>query len=175
MLALPAPADPADAGPTAAEVQALVDKAAAFFKTRQSADGSFSAKVGGPGISALVAAGLIRHGTDPDDPLLARTLRYLESRVQPDGGVYDQGLANYTTSVALLAFHEANAGGKYDTVIKNATRFLKTLPFDESRVPASDARFGGAGYDAKSRPDLSNTQFFLEALLTAGVSRDDPA
>jgi hypothetical protein len=175
LLASPAPTAQGESGPTDQEVQALVDRAAAFFKVRQSADGSFSAKLGGPGISALVAAGLIRNGTSPDEPMLAKTLRYLESRVQPDGGVYDRMLANYTTSVALLAFQEANTGGKYDTVIKNATRFLKTLPFDEAKVPAGDVRFGGVGYDAKSRPDLSNTQFFLEALLSAGVSKDDPA
>src|SRR5262249_40056738 len=27
----------------------------------------------------------------------------------------------------------------------------------------------------QSRPDLSNTQFFLDALVAAGVSKDDPA
>ena len=35
--------------------------------------------------------------------------------------------------------------------------------------------YGGAGYDSKSRPDLSNTQFFLDALKAAGVPKDDPA
>src|SRR5439155_20529000 len=31
------------------------------------------------------------------------------------------------------------------------------------------------GYDGKQRPDLSNTQFFVDALLSAGLPRDDPA
>lgn len=172
---LPAQTPRANAGPDAKEVQAVLNKATAFFKQRQSEDGSFSAKLGGPGISALVAAGLIRNGVSPDEPVVARTLAYLEKRVQKDGGVYDKMLANYTTSVALLAFHEANTKGRYDSVIKNATQFLKSLQFDESKVEGKDARFGGAGYDGKSRPDLSNTQFFLEALLAAGVPKDDPA
>src|SRR5207253_5755076 len=30
-------------------------------------------------------------------------------------------------------------------------------------------------YDDKSRPDLSNTQFFIDSLIAAGVSKDDPA
>src|SRR5262249_8370200 len=154
-----------DTGPDPGEVRAVLDKAAAFFKQRQGEDGSFSAKLGGPGISALVAAGLIRNGVSPQEPVVARTLADLEKRVQQDGGVYDQMLANYTTSVALLAFHEANTKGRYDSVIKNATQFLKSLQFDESKVEGNDARFGGAGYDGKSRPDLSNTQFFVEALL----------
>jgi squalene-hopene/tetraprenyl-beta-curcumene cyclase len=42
-------------------------------------------------------------------------------------------------------------------------------------VESGDAKFGGAGYDGKSRPDLSNTQYFLDALQAAGIPKDDPA
>jgi squalene-hopene/tetraprenyl-beta-curcumene cyclase len=166
----------ADSSPTATEIQAVLNKAVAYLRTRQNDDGSFSPRLGGPGISALVAAGLIRNGVSPSDPLVARTLGYLEKKVHKDGGIYDQGLANYTTSVALLAFQEANVNGKYDTVIKEAAKFLKTLQFDESTIEEHDPKFGGVGYDGKDkRPDLSNTQYFLEALLAAGVPKTDPA
>ena len=73
-----------------------------------------------------------------------------------------------------MAFKEANAGGKYDTVIKNGAAFLKTLQYGD-QVGLSDPRFGGTGYDGKSRPDLSNTQYFLDALQAAGVAKEDPA
>jgi squalene-hopene/tetraprenyl-beta-curcumene cyclase len=168
----------AEGGVDPKEVKALVDKAAAFLKSRQGEDGSFSGKVQGqgPGISALVVAGLLRHGYAPEDPLIAKTLTYLEGKVQKDGGIYDRALANYVTSVALLALTEANQGGKYDTVITNATKFLKSLQYDESLVEDKDLRFGGVGYDrGAKRPDMSNTQLFLEALLSAGVPKDDPA
>jgi squalene-hopene/tetraprenyl-beta-curcumene cyclase len=123
-----------------------------------------------------VAAALLRSGVPADDPLVARTLAYLESKVQPDGGVYDQRLANYTTSVAVMAFAEANAGGKYDAVIRNATKFVRGLQVGaDGTVRAGDLSFGGSGYDAKSRPDMSNTQYFLDALQAAGVPKDDPA
>jgi squalene-hopene/tetraprenyl-beta-curcumene cyclase len=161
--------------PDPKEVQALVEKAAAFLKTRQNADGSFSPRLGGPGISALVAAGLIRNGYSAKDPLVVRTLAYLEKKIQKDGGIYDRILANYSTCVALLAFKEANTDGRYDTVIKRASEFLKTLQYDESKVEDKDHRYGGAGYDGKSRPDLSNTQYLVEAMLAAGVPKDDPA
>ena len=131
------------------------------------------AKLGGPGVTALIAAGLIRNGYGPDDPVVAKCLTYLEKSVKKDGGIYSKGLANYTTCVALVAFKEANKSGRYDAVIANASKFLKSLqgePGDES-----DTKFGGVGYDGASRPDLSNTQFFVEALLAAGVSKDDPA
>ena len=42
-------------------------------------------------------------------------------------------------------------------------------------IVSRDSDFG-VTYDGKgNKPDLSNTQFFLEALLAAGVSKDDPA
>ncbi|HEV3117851.1 MAG TPA: prenyltransferase/squalene oxidase repeat-containing protein [Gemmataceae bacterium] len=160
-------------GPNPQEVKAMVDRAAAYLKTTQGMDGSFSPQRAGPGISAVVAAGLLRNGYSIDDPMVARTLAYLEKKVQQDGGIYDKFLANYTTSVALMAFAEANKDHRYDAVIKRATEFIRTMQYD--KVESGDARFGGVGYDGKSRPDLSNTQYFLDALQAAGVGKDDPA
>ncbi len=161
------------AGPDDGEVKASLDKAIAFLKTRQNEDGSFAPRLAGPGLTALVASGLIRNGISPDDPVVAKALAYLEKQVEPNGSVKSRGLANYTTCVALVTFKEANKNGRYDTIIANATKFLKSLqsnPGDES-----DTKFGGVGYNGTERPDLSNTQFFVEALLAAGVSKDDPA
>jgi squalene-hopene/tetraprenyl-beta-curcumene cyclase len=175
LLAVAVTARAADSGPDPKEVQQVVEKAAAFFRTSQGEDGSFSPKIAGPGVSAVVAASLLRNGVKADDPLVAKTLAYLEKKVQKDGGVYDKFLANYTTSVAVMAFAEANMQGKYDSVIKNATQFLRGMQFDDSKVESGDAKYGGAGYDGKSRPDLSNTHMLLAALEAAGVSKDDPA
>lgn len=175
LAALSRPAPAADTGPDAKDVQAMIDKAMGYLKKQQGEDGSFSPKLGGPGISALVAAGLVRNGVSPDDPLVAKSLGYLEKSVKKDGGIYDKQLANYTTCVALIALSEANTKGKYDTVLKNAGKFLKTLQYDDSLVEEKDVKFGGVGYDGKERPDLSNTQYFVEALLAAGVPKDDPA
>jgi squalene-hopene/tetraprenyl-beta-curcumene cyclase len=172
---LPAPAADADLGADPKDVKSALDKAVAFLKKRQGDDGSFSSQRAGPGVSAVVAAGLLRNGYSPDDPFVARTLGFLEKSVKKDGGIYDKGLANYTTSVSLMAFKEANTKGQYDTLIKNATRFLKRLQEGDSKADEKDVRYGGVGYDGASRPDLSNTQMFLDALQAAGVSKDDPA
>ena len=118
-------------------------------------------------------AALIRNGRGADDPVVAKGLKYLETSVKPDGGVYDKGLANYTTCLAIMTFKEANTDGKYTKVIDNATKYVKTLQYGD--LDAKDVKFGGTGYDGKSRPDLSNTQFFVEALLASGASQDDPA
>jgi squalene-hopene/tetraprenyl-beta-curcumene cyclase len=161
-------------------LQALLDKAYDFLKSRQRDDGSFGdPQAGEPGLTALVAAALIRAGRDSSDPVVAKALKYLETMVKPDGGVYNKGLANYTTSLAIMTFKEANAGGKYDKVIAAATKFLRSLQYGEAdEVSDKDAKFGGAGYDKKGSrggPDMSNTHFFVEALIAGGASRDDPA
>jgi squalene-hopene/tetraprenyl-beta-curcumene cyclase len=168
----PARAADAKAGPNPAEVRAVLDKAVAFLKQQQNEDGSFSPKLAGPGVSALVVAGLLQSGRGVDDPLVARTLAYMEKRVKKDGGIYDRFLANYTTCVAVMAFREANKKGRYNTLIRNAVGFLKRL---QDASDEHDVKYGGVGYDGKKRPDLSNTQYFVDALLAAGVSRDDPA
>jgi squalene-hopene/tetraprenyl-beta-curcumene cyclase len=157
------------------DVQAVLDKAVAYLRANQSKDGSFSAQRTGPGVTALVVAGLARNGLGPQEPLVEKAVRYLESQVQKDGGIYSKFLANYTTSVALMAFHEINQNGKFDTILKNGSKFLKGLQQDGGPDGVKDAKFGGVGYDKSSRPDLSNTQFFLDALIASGVPKDDPA
>jgi squalene-hopene/tetraprenyl-beta-curcumene cyclase len=159
-------------GPDPQEVRAVLDKAVAYLKSSQNKDGSFAPKLAGPGITAIVVAGLTRNGVSAQDPVIARGLDYLEKNVQKDGGVYSKFLANYTTSIAIMAFKEANVGRKYDTVIKNAGEFLKGIQKEDDE---SKTAFGGFGYDGKKRPDLSNTNFAVEALLSAGVPKDDPA
>src|SRR5205823_689690 len=83
---------------------------------------------------------------------------------------------NYVTSVNVMALVNAHQSDKYRAIVGDAVEFLKKLQWDEeeSKSP-SDDYYGGAGYDSKSRPDLSNTQMFLDALVAAGVPRDDPA
>jgi squalene-hopene/tetraprenyl-beta-curcumene cyclase len=161
-------------GPDGKEVQALRDRAIAFLRKSQGSDGSFSPKIAGPGVTALVTAALLRNGLTSDDPMVSKALAYLEKSVKADGGIYDRGLANYTTCVALMAFVEANKGGKYDSVIKHATAFLKKLQHDDPT--GKDVKLGGLGYGPdRPRPDLSNTSYFVDALLAAGVPKDDPA
>jgi squalene-hopene/tetraprenyl-beta-curcumene cyclase len=162
----------ADVGPDPKEVKELVDKAYTYLKAHQGSDGSFSPKTAGPGITAVVVAALVRTGHPADDPVVTAGLGYLEKSVKKDGGIYDRALANYTTCVAVMALSEANKDHRYDGVIQNAAKFLKGL---QNEDPDSDPKSGGVGYDAKSRPDLSNTAYFVDALLAAGLAKDDPA
>ncbi|MBX3398485.1 MAG: terpene cyclase/mutase family protein [Gemmataceae bacterium] len=171
---------PIEAAPDAKSLEAVLDKARDYLKMHQKADGSFAPpQVGEPGIAALTAAALIRSGRHVADPTVAKALKYLETSIKPDGGVYNRGLVNYTTSLAVMAFHEANADRKYDSAIAASAKFLRSLQYgDGGDVDEKDAKFGGTGYDkkgARGGPDLSNTHFFLEALAASGASKADPA
>ena len=61
--------------------------------------------------------------------------------------------------------------------IKAGQQFLKTMQWDEGEGKTrDDAFYGGAGYGgSNSRPDLSNTAFFIEALRETGLPADDPS
>lgn len=162
-------------GPKQADLEA---KAVAFLKPRQAEDGSWSGDRKEPGITALVVAALLRSKqVAPGDPAVGRALAYLEGFMGPDGGLSNAAHANYSTAIAIVALHEANQGGKYDAVIRRGQEFLKTKQWDEGEGKGKDDPFyGGAGYGgARSRPDLSNTAFMLEALHDTGLPADDPA
>ncbi len=113
--------------------------------------------------------------------MAAKALKFIEGLVNTEKG-HIAGkdakvqLQNYVTSVNVMALVEANRADKYKAVIGDAVTFLKKLQWDEEEGKnLKDDYYGGAGYDSKSRPDLSNTQFFLDAMKAAGIPKDDPA
>jgi squalene-hopene/tetraprenyl-beta-curcumene cyclase len=155
----------------------VVRKAIAYLANGQAPDGSYSASVS-PAVTAIVTTGILRAGRTPDDPLVQRSLKYLESFVQPDGGIYDpKGTnRNYETCIAIMCFAEANRDGRYKELLDRADRFVKGIQWDENEGhDRSSVNYGGAGYGSKNRPDLSNTSFLIEALRAAGNGPDDPA
>lgn len=158
--------------------QRAVTKAIDYLRQKgQAEDGSFS-RQSGPAVTALVTTALLRNGLSLKDPMVAKALKYMEGFVQDDGGIYHTGSThpNYETCLAMLVFSEANRDGRYDKLLKNAERFIKGLQWDESEgQDESSFSYGGAGYGGKKRPDLSNTQFFIEALQAAGNGPDDEA
>jgi squalene-hopene/tetraprenyl-beta-curcumene cyclase len=164
-----------------ADLQQVANAGINYLLTRQAEDGSFS-KQSGPAVTGLVATALLRHGRTVNDPAVAKALKYVESFVQPAGGIHHPKsmYQNYETCVAVLCFKEANKDGRYDKLLKNADKFLKGHQWDEGetmagkKVDKSNPAYGGAGYGKHQRPDLSNTQFFIEALVATGNGPDDP-
>jgi squalene-hopene/tetraprenyl-beta-curcumene cyclase len=167
-------------GPDPKQWEQVVDKAAGYLKSTQADDGSWS-RGKSPGVSGIVVTGLLRAGKTPQDPVVDRGLKYIESLVNTKAGHIagkdpKPQLLNYVTSVNVMALVAANRDDRYKKVIGDAAEFLKKLQWDEDEGKnPSDDFYGGAGYDSKSRPDLSNTQIFLDALKDAGLPPDDPA
>ncbi|MGD0897262.1 MAG: prenyltransferase/squalene oxidase repeat-containing protein [Thermoguttaceae bacterium] len=180
LVATAAIADEPAANPAvdARAYQTAVDRAVEYLKTKgQAPDGTYS-KFAGSGVTSVVTTALLRQGLSPDDPLVARSLKYLEGLVQPDGGIFapKSDYQNYETSLALMCFAEANKDHRYDKIIKAADGYLKATQWGEGRgIDKSDPRWGGGGYGKHKRPDLSNTSFLIDALKAAGNSPDDEA
>lgn len=162
-------------GATAADLTA---KGVDFLRPRQAEDGSWSGDRKEPGITALVVVALLRSKrVTPAEPVITKALTFLEGFLGPKGGLSEAAHSNYSTSIAIMAFQEANKGGRYDSIIKGGQEFLKTMQWDASEGKGpDDAFYGGAGYGGKNnRPDLSNTAFMMEALHDTGLPADDPA
>jgi len=167
-----------DDGGTGDAVAAAIAKATAFLsESAQGEDGSFSPQVG-PAVTALAVTALVESGAGCDHPAVRKGLGYLLGFRQADGGIHahDSPVANYETSIALVALAGCNADGRYDDAIAAAERFVKGLQWDDGEKTApEDPAYGGAGYGRKKRPDLSNTSFLVEALHAIGRGPDDPA
>ena len=151
--------------------------AIAFLRQSQAADGSFSSQAG-PGVTGLVAAALLSVGVPSEDPVVSKSIDFILNTRRDNGGLYAEGSrhANYETCLAMMALSKANADGKFNEILQSAQKFVKREQWDEGEgINPKDPAFGGAGYGSKSRPDLSNTAFFIEALRTTGVAQDDPA
>lgn len=180
LVALVAPArgdEPTAFGPDPEFYRATVDRAIQYLGMNQAQDGSVSSHIG-VGPTALATLGLLRSGRSVDDPQVVRALKYLEEYTQESGGIHTPGthIAIYETCVALVCFKEANRRGQYDQIIQDAEKFVRGGQWDESKekTPA-DLEYGGVGYSGKSRPDLSNTAYMLDALKACGAEADDPA
>jgi len=160
------------------DVQDRMQKAAvAFLRQSQAPDGSFSAQAG-PGVTGLVASALLSIGVPEEDPMVRKSIEYLLKTKKESGGLHAEGSrhANYETCLAMMALSKINKDGKFDQVLTSAQKFVKGEQWDEGEgISPKDPAFGGAGYGSKSRPDLSNTAFFIEALRSTGVAESDPA
>jgi squalene-hopene/tetraprenyl-beta-curcumene cyclase len=168
---------PAGDQSTAALYQKTTDQAIKFLALQQGEDGSISPRLGiGP--TALATLGLLRSGRTVVDPQVAKGLKYLEDYTQESGGIHMLGsrIPVYETCIAMMCFKEANRDGRYNKILKDADAFIRKGQIDETKgKQKADVSYGGIGYGGRSRPDLSNTAFLVDALKASGAKSDDPA
>lgn len=176
-----APATP-QSRPPAAEAareraRRLIEKGVKYLVAAQDKEGGWKSDFG-PGITSLVLKALAQ---DPDvgprSEVVRRGVEFVLKFQRDDGGIYSAlGLyKNYETAVTLSMF-SALTGGDFTDAIEKTRKFLIDNQADEDHGKSQDdVWYGGAGYSALKRPDLSNTQLMIEALHDSGLSKDDPA
>ncbi|MCA8956190.1 MAG: terpene cyclase/mutase family protein [Planctomycetes bacterium] len=101
---------------------------------------------------------------------------------QSRAGSFGQRTVVYATSSAVFALAKARDGAtkeldaKLKSALDRAGRFLKAVQnTEENKHAPSDVDYGGFGYGNRERADLSNTNFAIDALRKAGMSKDDEA
>jgi squalene-hopene/tetraprenyl-beta-curcumene cyclase len=176
---LGAPAYAENAVPSKADVEALIDEAQTWLLSKQAADGTFGGTDFGLGITALDTEALASgpHGVPASDEHIAKALKLLISNQQPDGGIYtkEAGLANYCTSLTLMALAAAGQTEANKAVVEKGRDYL----FHLQRTPKDDKdiKAGGLGYDPEDGPgheDIPNTVIGIQGLKAAGVPASDP-
>ena len=165
-----------------AKAEAALKKAFEFQRAQQNPDGSWSPKPG-PAVTALVVAGMLGSPeTKADDPAVAKAIDYILSRQKESGGIYDQILENYNTSIALMALGRAPGSEKVSAAIHKAHDYLRGLQWAEGQtdptgkpIEPGHPWYGGQGYGSHGRPDMSNTVIMIAGLNDSGLACEDPA
>ncbi len=163
-------------------VDAALRRGAAFVLSRQEADGSWMHH---PAITALAATALLQmppNAVPEGAAAAAKAIDFVKGAAKPDGSIWTPGegqYPNYSTAISLIALVAADRPADRE-IMRKARQFIMGPSSQFVQVPETDPSFGGIGYGKSGRPDLSNTQWALEALY---VSRhldrepytDDPA
>ncbi len=157
------------------EVGIAIEKGLKWLEQHQNSDGSWSLD----DYPALTALPLWAYVNDPTSDPTAPKPAYIEkgydfivASARPDGGIYRKGLANYNTSISLMALVLAR-DEKYDALIRAAHDFVIG---QQARGLADPSMDGGIGYGptgaARAHPDLSNTVIALEAIRASEAIAD---
>jgi len=150
------------------EVQRAIDRGIAWLLANQNSNGWWTT----PDHPAVTALPLIALNGEPSGkylkaptPAIQRGYAHLLASAKPDGGIYATNMANYNTSISLLALMSANRPD-YDAVARKARAFIVGTQVDFGEKGRLDTPFdGGVGYGNKySHSDLNNTLVALEAL-----------
>ncbi len=163
------------------EIRDSLNRSLVWLRAQQNTDGSFGKDTLHPALTALPLIAFQREPTGrfAKEEFVAKGYAYLRSFTQPDGGIYskENGLANYNTSVCLLALVGANEPKDLDTLVK-ARAYVVGQQAAGMAKPETD---GGIGYGSigaspkRGHPDLDNTVVALEALrATKHLIADKP-
>lgn len=164
-----------------AEIERAIERGISWLLANQNSNGFWST-ADQPAVTALVLTALNKEPSRrfvknrPSE--LSRAYDFLLGSVHPDGSIYRLGLANYNTSLALMALATAEDPG-FAPVIRQARRYLATTQIDQGQPGVMDTPFdGGVGYGSKyQHSDMNNTLTAIEAMRWSELAprKDSPA
>jgi len=149
-------------------------KAVGWLKDQQIKDGTFddrdAVKVG---MTSLAMVALMDQGANPNDPNVKRAVDFLAAQQKDDGSIrIQEGIENYETALSLIAMQKTN-NKAYNDALKKAAAYLAQLQAGaKGDISPESITYGGIGYGRRRTPDLSNTQFALEALKESELGAD---
>jgi len=174
----------AEGGSADAKVQAAIDKGLAFLKSQQKPDGGWQRENDPPAITAIALKAFAQDPkTGANADFVKKGYDKLLTYQLDNGGIYQDLLANYNTSIALSSLAAAK-NPAFQEKMDRAVAYLKGIqwtdktgagPKGEKIADDKNNWWGGWGYSHSARPDLSNAQMAIEALENAGLKKDDPA
>lgn len=161
-------------------IRESIDKGIKYLRANQDAQNGWVYFIPGnpetkhPGVTAMVLAAFFRSPRQyqpGDGPFVDRAVDWLVGLQKPDGAIFEHDNANYCTSLAILALTSNKVvASKYKPVIDKAVAFVaRQQSNEENGYKKADKYFGGVGYGNDERPDLSNTQFGIEAAKAGGL------
>ncbi|MBL8735359.1 MAG: terpene cyclase/mutase family protein [Planctomycetes bacterium] len=154
-------------------------KALAWLATQQKG-GVFTLRMRGrelqdPGLTAL---GLMALQTKPKDLRSAEEQTTIDQGLawllqqQNEDGTFGKNQPNYVTCVAIGALTRAGDKAHQQALQRAQKSILLFQHLEANGYKPSDPDFGSIGYDGKTRGDLSNLHFSLEALHATGLPGD---
>lgn len=147
------------------EVERAISRGAEWLAANQQAGGHWST-ADQPAVTALALIALQTEESLARVEKIRRGYEFLLKHVQPDGSVHaGKGLANYNTSIALLAF-ATSKDRQFSDEIARGRKYLASTQIDQGEKGALDTPFdGGVGYGSKyDHSDMGNTLQALEAM-----------
>jgi len=148
-----------DPAPLATARQAGID----WLKTAQGTDGTWGDD---PGVTSLAALALINGGERADHPAVALALDHVLAEASADGSFSEGTYVHYYTSCAVMALSAAGRASD-EAAVRAGVDMLVREQCDGDEDGFEEWWRGGIGYGGDGRPDMSNTQFALMALVAA--------
>ena len=150
------------------ELRHAIDRGLSWLESSQNSNGWWST----PDQPAVTSLALMAFQGEPtgrfhrnEPAFLSRSYAYLNSCIQPDGGIHRSNLVTYNTSISMMALLTSKKA-EFEPTILRARRFLVGLQSDFGEKGKLDSPFdGGIGYGSKyEHSDMGNTLQALEAI-----------